>query len=61
MSNLLADCEAAYTAREAFVTGGMRTFTTGVNGNDASAVVPNKDYGLIRTGPTTPRRTPLPT
>lgn len=58
VSNLLADCEAAYVAREAYVTGGVQTFTTGVGGNDVSPVVAAKPYGLVRSGANYPEAYP---
>ena len=54
VSNLLADCEAAYAAREAYVIGGVQTFTTTGGSNDVSPVVPAKAYGLVRSGANPP-------
>jgi hypothetical protein len=58
VSHLLADCEAAYAAREAYVIGGVQTFTTGPAGNDVSPVIAGKDYGLIRSGANYPEAYP---
>ncbi len=58
IQNLLADCEAAYAAREAYVIGGVQTFTTSGGGNDVSAAVPGKPYGLIRSGANYPEAYP---
>ena len=58
IQNLMADCEAAYTAREAYVIGGVQTFTTSGGGNDVSPVVANKPYGLIRSGANYPEAYP---
>jgi hypothetical protein len=58
IENLLADCEAAYTAREAYVIGGVQTFTTSGMGNDVSPVIAGKPYGLIRAGANYPEAYP---
>jgi hypothetical protein len=58
IQNLMADCEAAYAAREAYVIAGVQTFTTGGGGNDVSAVVAGKPYGLVRSGANYPEAYP---
>ena len=58
VENLMADCEAAYAAREAYVISGIQTFTTSGVGNDVSPVVAAKPYGLIRSGANYPEAYP---
>ena len=58
VQHLMADCEAAYAAGEAYVIGGVQTFTTSGGGNDVSAVVVGKPYGLIRAGANYPEAYP---
>ncbi len=58
VQNLMSDCEAAYAAGEAYVTGGVQTFTTSGGGNDISPVVAGKPYGLIRSGANYPEAYP---
>lgn len=48
VSHLLGDCEAAYSAREAYVVGGVHTFTTAGGVNQVIPAVANKPYGLVR-------------
>ena len=58
ISHLLGDCEAAYAAREAYVVGGVHTFTTGGGGNEVIPAVANKPYGLVRAGANYPAAYP---
>ena len=58
VENLMSDCEAAYAAGEAYVIGGVQTFTTSGGSNDISPVVAGKPYGLIRAGANYPEAYP---
>lgn len=58
VQHLMADCEAAYAAGEAYVIGGVQTFTTSGGGNDVSPVVAGKGFGLIRAGANYPEAYP---
>ena len=58
IQHLMADCEAAYTAGEAYVIGGVQTFTTSGGASDVSPVIAGKPYGLIRAGANYPEAYP---
>ncbi|MEP7336136.1 MAG: tyrosinase family protein [Acidobacteriota bacterium] len=50
VSFFLQDCEAAYAAREAYVTAGVQTFRTLAGNQFTKVFTPGPPYGLIKNG-----------
>jgi hypothetical protein len=50
VSFFLQDCEAAYTAREAYVTAGVQTFRSLAGNQFTKIFAPGTPYGLIKNG-----------
>lgn len=50
VSALLHDCEAAYTAAEAYVVGGVETFRSTGGGNTFTQIFPGAHFGVVKNG-----------
>lgn len=52
VQHFLQDCEAAYSAKEAYVTAGVNTFTTSGGGSTFEKVFAAPHHGLVKSGAT---------